>query len=30
LQRVAQPFEMVASLNDSDPSHEMIELLQTI
>ncbi len=30
LQRVAQPFEMVASLNDSDTSHEMLELLQTI
>ena len=30
LQRVAQPFEMVASLNDSDTSREMLDLLQTI
>jgi len=30
LQRVTQPFEMVASLNDSDTSREMLDLLQTI
>jgi alkyl hydroperoxide reductase subunit F len=30
LQRVTQPFEMVASLNDSDTAREMLELLQTI
>jgi alkyl hydroperoxide reductase subunit F len=30
LQRVIQPFEMVASLSDSDNSREMLELLQTI
>jgi alkyl hydroperoxide reductase subunit F len=30
LQRVTQPFEMVASLNDSDTSRDMLELLQTI
>jgi NADH-dependent peroxiredoxin subunit F len=30
LQRVIQPFEMVASLNDSETSRDMLELLQTI
>ena len=30
LQRVTLPFEMVASLNDSDTSSQMLELLQTI
>ncbi|HEY9208502.1 alkyl hydroperoxide reductase subunit F [Acidovorax sp.] len=30
LERVQQPFELVASLNDSDTSREMLELLQTI
>lgn len=30
LQRVTQPFEMVASLNDSDTSRDMLNLLQTI
>jgi alkyl hydroperoxide reductase subunit F len=30
LQRVTQPFEMVASLDDSDTAREMLELLQTI
>ena len=30
LQRVTQPFEMVASLNDSDTARQMLELLQTI
>ena len=30
LQRVTQPFEMVASLNDSETSREMLDLLQTI
>jgi len=30
LQRVTQPFEMVASLDDSDNSKEMLSLLQTI
>jgi len=30
LQRVTQPFEMVASLNDSDTAREMLDLLQTI
>jgi hypothetical protein len=30
LERVQQPFEMVASLDDSDNSREMLELLQTI
>ena len=30
LQRVMLPFEMVASLNDSDTSSQMLELLQTI
>jgi NADH-dependent peroxiredoxin subunit F len=30
LQRVAQPFEMVASLDDSDTSRDMLSLLQTI
>ena len=30
LERVTQPFELVASLNDSENSREMLELLQTI
>ena len=30
LQRVTQPFEMVASLNDSETAREMLDLLQTI
>lgn len=30
LERVTQPFEMVASLDDSDGASEMLELLQTI
>ena len=30
LERVTQPFEMVASLDDSDGAREMLELLQTI
>lgn len=30
LQRVTQPFEMVATLNDSDTAREMLDLLQTI
>jgi alkyl hydroperoxide reductase subunit F len=30
LQRVQQPFEMVASLDDSDTSRQMLDLLQTI
>ena len=30
LQRVTQAFEMVASLDDSDTSREMLDLLQTI
>ena len=30
LQRVAQPFEMVASLDDSDNAREKLDLLQTI
>lgn len=30
LQRVVQPFEMVASLDDSDTSRDMLSLLQTI
>jgi alkyl hydroperoxide reductase subunit F len=30
LQRVQQPFEMVASLDDSDTSKQMLDLLQTI
>jgi alkyl hydroperoxide reductase subunit F len=30
LERVSQPFEMVASTNDSETSHEMVDLLQTI
>ena len=30
LERVQQPFELVASLNDSETSREMLELLQTI
>ena len=30
LERVSQPFELVASLNDSDSSREMLQLLQTI
>jgi alkyl hydroperoxide reductase subunit F len=30
LKRVTQPFEMVASLNDSDTAREMLDLLQTI
>lgn len=30
LQRVTQPFEMVASLDDSDTAREMLDLLQTI
>jgi alkyl hydroperoxide reductase subunit F len=30
LQRVAQPFEMVASLDDSETSRDMLSLLQTI
>ncbi len=30
LQRVTQPLEMVASLNDSDASGQMLDLLQTI
>ena len=30
LERVSQPFEMVASLDDSDTSREMLDLLQTI
>ncbi len=30
LQRVAQPFEMVASLDDSDTSRDLLNLLQTI
>jgi alkyl hydroperoxide reductase subunit F len=30
LQRVTQPFEMVASLDDSENSRDMLELLQTI
>jgi NADH-dependent peroxiredoxin subunit F len=30
LERVTQPFEMVASLDDSDTSRQMLDLLQTI
>ena len=30
LERVTQPFELVATLDDSDSSREMLELLQTI
>ena len=30
LERVTQPFEMVASLDDSDTSRDMLQLLQTI
>ncbi len=30
LERVQQPFELVASLNDSDTAREMLDLLQTI
>ena len=30
LQRVTQPFEIVASLNDSESSRDTLELLQTI
>ena len=30
LQRVTQPFEMVASLDDSETAREMLDLLQTI
>jgi alkyl hydroperoxide reductase subunit F len=30
LERVTQPFELVASLNDSASSQEMLQLLQTI
>jgi alkyl hydroperoxide reductase subunit F len=30
LERVTQPFEVVASLNDSDTAREMLDLLQTI
>ena len=30
LERVVQPFEMVASLDDSDTAREMLDLLQTI
>ena len=30
LERVQQPFEIVASLNDSETSQEMLQLLQTI
>jgi alkyl hydroperoxide reductase subunit F len=30
LERVQQPFEIVASLSDSENSREMLDLLQTI
>ncbi|MDQ5926002.1 MAG: NADH-dependent peroxiredoxin subunit, partial [Pseudomonadota bacterium] len=30
LERVKQPFEIVASLSDSENSREMLDLLQTI
>src|SRR5450830_1462825 len=30
LERVTQPFELVASLDDSDTAREMLQLLQTI
>ena len=30
LERVQQPFELVASLDDSDTAREMLGLLQTI
>jgi alkyl hydroperoxide reductase subunit F len=30
LERVTQPFELVATVNDSDSSREMVDLLQTI
>ena len=30
LERVTQPFEIVASLSDSESSREMLDLLQTI